>query len=39
MASPLALVSPSSLPGWVIASLSALELVFLLYAFRHFTTY
>ena len=39
MASPLALVSPASLPGWVIAFLAALEFVFLLYACRHLTTY
>ena len=38
MASPLALVSPASLPGWVIAFLAALEFVFLLYAYRHLTT-
>ena len=34
MASPLALVSPDSLPGWVIALLAAIEFVFLLYAFH-----
>ena len=33
-ASLLALVSPDSLPGWVIALLAAIEFVFLLYAFR-----